>query len=101
MVISSTGRSWGQFPWCCRVNAGDARNLNSHVPSQQAQTAIRRASRGGLLSGPQLVAVSSVLRGGGRLRAAVSGVVGQATREGRPPELLGPLTDAVKVIHSW
>ncbi len=83
-----------------------SRNLllrTSVLLHRQAQIAIRRAARGGLLSGPQLVAVSSVLRGGGRLRAAVSAVVGQAAREGRPPEVLGPLSAAVKVglSHRW
>ena len=63
----------------------------------QAETAIRRAARGGLLSGSQLVAVASVLRGGGRLRSAVNTVVGQAAKDGRPPELLQPLAAVTKV----
>ena len=63
----------------------------------QAETAIRRAARGGLLSGSQLVAVSSVLRGGGRLRSAVNTVVGQAAKDGRPSELLQPLAAVTKV----
>lgn len=63
----------------------------------QAETAIRRAARGGLLSGTQLVAVASVLRGGGRLRSAVNTVVGQAAKDGRPAELLQPLAAVTKV----
>ena len=50
-----------------------------------------------MLSGPQLVAVSSVLRGGGRLRSAVNTVVGQAAKDGRPAELLQPLAAVTKV----
>lgn len=84
---------------CCEAtgNLPNTKIRTSVLLHRQAQVAIRRAARGGLLSGPQLVAVSSVLRGGGRLRATVSAVAGQAVREGRPAEVLGPLSATVKV----
>jgi hypothetical protein len=59
---------------------------------------IRRASRGGLLSGQQLVAVVSVVQGGSKLRTAITAVVKQAQGDARP-DALQPLAASVKV-HS-
>lgn len=63
----------------------------------QAETAVRRAARGGLLSSAQLVAVASVVRGGGQLRSAANTLVGQPAKDGQPHELLQPLATATMV----
>lgn len=61
----------------------------------QAETAVKRAHRGGLLSGPQLAAVSTLVHGGGRLRTAIAAAMKQAAGDGRP-EALAPLAASIK-----
>mmetsp|Transcript_17496 Transcript_17496/g.52525 ORF Transcript_17496/g.52525 Transcript_17496/m.52525 type:complete len:757 (+) Transcript_17496:125-2395(+) len=65
------------------------------IDSALAKSSLFRASRGGPLSGKELMAVVSVINGGDRLRAAINAAVRQATLDGRP-EALAPLQAVIK-----
>lgn len=67
------------------------------INTSEAAVSIRRASRGGLLSGQQLVAVVSVVQGGSKLRTAITAVVKQAQGDARP-DALQPLAASVKNV---
>lgn len=67
------------------------------INTSVAQVAIGRASRGGLLSGQQLVAVASLVHGGGKLRSSIAAVLKQAEGDARP-EALQPLADSIKGV---
>ena len=58
---------------------------------------MKRASRGGMLSGRQLTSVAQLLAGGSRLKGSLLQTLRQAEREGAAARL-APLAAATKVL---
>ena len=68
------------------------------VTHVQASQALKRASRGGMLTGLQLASISSLLIGASRLKRAIQGAVRSAEDSGASATF-EPLVDAIKVCR--
>eukprot|EP00891_Asterochloris_glomerata_P006948 jgi/Astpho2/6948/e_gw1.00107.204.1_t len=66
--------------------------------TQQASQALKRASRGGMLTGLQLASISSLLIGASRLKRAIQGAVRSAEDSGASATF-EPLVDAIKELQ--